>query len=176
MSKGMKLFIKLICFAVVLALAGPFILKGPDGQSLISFDRFAPGIMDSFYSLTAWKRDAAKAIGEATGNEHTGETKVYRTVNEDGTVQFSNIEPKKEGYEVIWVDPDTNLIKGDPVDQVEVADANSSGKKSASNAKEDIPSMPPFLTVSPEQAQKLMEDAKNLQKLAEERSRVLDNL
>lgn len=178
MSKGMKLFIKLVCFVVVLAVAGPFILKGPDGRPLLSIERVAPGLVDSFYKLKQVGRDAQKVARDVSGDKHLGETKVYRTTDEQGTVQFTNIEPAdKENYEVIWVDPDTNLIKGEPVPPKDQSDDIKGGEDASSKKEPTVDdALPPMLTVSPEKVEKLIEDAKNLHKMAEERAKIIEEL
>lgn len=164
MSKGMKLFIKLMCFLAVLALIGPFILKAADGRPLLSLRQVLPDMAFKVPGLPSWE-----SIPNAF-SEHTGETKVYRWAAGDGSLQFSNMEPENTEYEVLWVDPDTNLIQGLS------ADAPTLSQTSIQVSQEPTINPIPVLSISPEQLKKLQEDANNVQSLMEARNKALENL
>ena len=164
MSKGMKLFIKFMCFLAVLALIGPFILKTPDGRPLLSLHQVLPDMAFRMPSLPSWE-----SIPDELG-EHAGETKVYRWTAGDGSLQFSNMEPENTEYEVVWIDPDTNLI------QSLSANTPTLSQLPAQDSQESTINPFPVLSISPEQLEKLHEDVKNVQNLMDERNKSLENL
>jgi hypothetical protein len=82
-------------------------------------------------------------------------------------MQFSNQPPVGVAdYEVVEVNPDANLIQSIPVEETGTAE-----KSGAIKAEKPSTSLPSPLTVSPGQARQLIEDARTMQKLSEERLR-----
>lgn len=163
----MKLFIKVMLLALMLALVGPFYLKAPDGRPLLTYEDVKPDFM---VNLGGWWKDVKQEAGKAVGNEHAGETLVYKWRDAEGVWQMSDSPPAGgAGYDTLWVDPDANLIKGLPREELEQAAKEEPASTPAVN-------VPLPLTVSPEQVSKLLEDAKNVQRLMDQRSKELNGL
>jgi hypothetical protein len=115
----MGLFIKLLLLLVIMALAAPFVLKGPDGQPLMTLDDI--GKPDSLSGL-------ADSIGQQVSNPFADEahkatsskeqkSQVYSWRDEQGNVHYSNIAPKESAsVKTIRLDPNRNIIKMDKPD------------------------------------------------------------
>lgn len=164
MSTGLKLFIKLACLATLVAVAGPFILKAPDGRPFLDWREILPVTNLSVPDLSGWSPDLKPGGGNG------GKTKIYRWQSDDGSVQFSDTEPVGDEYEIIWIDPDTNLIQGQAAD---TPDKQETPSQTATNQK---PSLPPIFTISPEQVEKLKTDAEKVQSLLDDRHKTLEEL
>lgn len=162
----MKLFVKLIFAALFLAVLLPFtILKGPDGKPLMSFgDLKMPDI--SLPKAPAIKADKKTPAG-IDGIE--GKDIVYQWRDAEGNLNFTT-EPPPQGveYTAKGYDPRTNLIqsvKADP-EPSEQASAGSSEQNSSKKVKGVSDIGNPY---SPEKVEKLFNDAKNVQKLLDDR-------
>lgn len=167
----MKLFIKVIVLALMLALIGPFYLRAPDGRPLLTFQDIKPDFM---VSLSGWWRDISKEAGKTVGNEHFGETRVYKWKDAEGVWQMSDSPPVDETeYETVWVDPDANLIKGLSPEELELTLEGDPNSAPSPTPAVDIP-LP--LTVSPEQLNKLLDDVKDVQSLMDQRATDLGKL
>jgi len=158
----MRFFIKLLITLVVLAVLLPFtILKGKDGRPLMSLDR-----------LKAPELSVPKL--PVPGNRKRQDL-IYRWVDDSGIVHFTNTPPPAGvAYTVKGYDPDTNLIQSvrptaatepEPVQPVQ-----SKSEKQPSSLK-DIGN--PY---SIEKVEKLMDDAKNVQHLLEDRAKRQEQL
>jgi hypothetical protein len=84
----MKLFVKLMLFVVVAALAAPFVLKGPNGAPLMSLD----GIRMPEVSLPdlGEVRDTLKAGVRAADEEPANVTEVFKWRDDEGVWHFSD--------------------------------------------------------------------------------------
>ncbi|MEH6358884.1 MAG: hypothetical protein V7745_07840 [Pseudomonadales bacterium] len=160
----MKLFIKLMCFLVALALVGPFFLKAPNGQPFLSLRQVLPDIAFKMPSFPSWETISNPF------NEHAGKTKVYQWVAENGRLQYSNIEPEHTEYEILWLDPDTNLIQGFS------ADVSTPLQASTPAYQEPAINQTPMLSISSKQFKKLQEDVSNVQGLMDARNKTLESL
>jgi hypothetical protein len=160
----MKLFIKLMCLLVALALVGPFILKAPNGQPFLSLSQVLPVISFKMPNFPSWE------MIPNLFNSHAGETKVYRWAGENGGLQYSNIKPKHTEYEILWLDPDTNLIQGLS------ADISTPLQTSSPAYKKPEIKQPSMLSIPPKQLKKLQEDVNNVQSLMDTRNKTLESL
>ncbi len=111
---GMKLFVKLMMLFVVLALAAPFFLKGPDGQPLLTLDKAKATASDSLDDLKGQWDDVTDSAARAAGDENAGKVAVHRWQDENGQWHYSNEAPVGGQAETVYVDPDINLM--DPVE------------------------------------------------------------
>ncbi|MCW8963271.1 MAG: DUF4124 domain-containing protein [Gammaproteobacteria bacterium] len=121
----MGLFIKLLLLALVLLLAAPFVIKGPDDQPLMTLDDIqnADGLTDWLQSIP---QVGSTLQDEVTGKDTAtakGKTSVYSWKDEQGNVHYSNIAPTETAsVQTIKVNPDMNVIKMDkPDDEPDVA-------------------------------------------------------
>ena len=155
----MKLFVKLLIVILIIGVLLPFtILKGEDGKPLMSFGNInMPDI-----SLP----DLPKSSGNNSSKSSTGKDLIYKWTDSEGNIQFST-SPPPEGikYTVKGYDPNTNLIQA-----VELPKEDSEDSSNDSESKKS-PSPPDGIgsVYSPEAVEKLFEDAKNVEKLLNER-------
>lgn len=102
-------------------------------------------------------------------------TVVYKWRDAAGGWHYSNEQPPDGvGYELLNVDPNTNLMAGVKVPSEEPEMEEEGGlrqpKFARSGAKEEESAEDPML-YSPEGVQKLMEDAQNVQKMLNDRAK-----
>lgn len=160
----MKLFVKLMIAVLVLAVLLPFtILKGRDGNTLLSFSDFS--LPD--FSMPGLPELPSVDMPGGSEESLTGKDIFYKWYDADGNVQFTT-EPPADGieYTVKGFDPDTNVIQAveiptsEPTPEAGEPEGQSSAK-SEENAN-------PY---SKESIEKLFEDAKNIEKLLNQRAK-----
>ena len=162
----MRLAIKFFTFVLVLGLAGPFLLKKPDGTPWMDARELIPDVQSWGRELTAWWEKTKHKAPESVGGGGGKPTEVYRWRAEDGSWQFSDKPPVQGTAETITVDPNANLIEGLPEPEPEPE----------KEAKEPGINMPMPMTISPDKVKKLKEDAESIQQLMDERARKLDEM
>lgn len=162
----MKIFVRLMMLVLVLGLAGPFFLKGPNGQpwmkpaDVMPDTRPVEGYIHKLRAMVSgWFSEEPL--------EPIGQTKVYRWKSPEGNWQLSDTPPDGVTAEVIFVDPDTNLIQGLRAQKESV----SANKTEAENT---APAIPLPMTISPNQVKKLVGDAKAVQETLNQRTQDMD--
>lgn len=157
----MNLFGKLLIAALIIGMLLPFtILKGKDGKPLMSFSDF---------KLPDFKTPDLPSLPKLGSSDNTtkteaGHTAIYQWEDNDGNIQFTTSQPPAGvEYEVKGYDPDTNVIQS-----VNLPEA---GKEAVEPAKtEENAATDGIGTVySPEKINKLIDDAKNVEKLLNDR-------
>lgn len=167
----------------MLGLAGPFIMRGPDGQPLMDYRDFFPSMSSIKASTQRWwnnigaqlskNGDSINSVGEnsnTTGIDTWGKTRVYQWQNEEGVWQYSDQPPENTESEVIWLNPNENVVLGGSSPVNEVADEEDS------DAKDPGFELPLPLTVSPSEVPTLIEDAKKVKELLETRNEMLESV
>lgn len=159
----MKLFVRLLIFVVVLALAGPFFIKGPDGQPLWTVSRVKHSMM------TRWDRLQRSLFAKTDLPGVSTNVTVYRWQDENGQWHYTQEPPENITSDVLLIDPETNLISLPALPAPVVA--------------EDAPNTTPEPLAAPsgplpniEQTQKLIEDAQALQGVVDKRDQKLRDL
>ncbi|MGB0899370.1 MAG: hypothetical protein ACPGSN_08950 [Psychrobium sp.] len=165
----MKLFIKTMLVVVILAVGGLFILKKPDGTPWLK--------VDDFTSSTSPLKEVAEQLksswndGEKSANELVEEkvapekSAIYRWKSSDGKWHMSDIPPTVDTpVEIVYIEPNGNVI------DLSSNDSQSTSDDKASHSAAMIP-LP--MTTSPQQAKKLIDDAKNIQALLDKRAEKL---
>ena len=193
----MKLFIKLMLFVVVLAMAGPFFMTGPDGRPLLTLQKLGFPSVSQLKQMVSAARNNIKLPNSATENTtsstaeasvsptiaHAARGKVfYKWQNDQGTWQFSNDPPPSPTtYQEIYTDPQANIIQSMPKDTIEATlgfsgSESTQHKKSKASGKpaEEIESGLSLTTVPITQIPKLMEDAKAARQVMDEHQKNLD--
>lgn len=165
----MKLLIKVLMIVLILFMSNLFLFKTMQGDTSLEVRNPIPDFISDLFDFKKWGRDITKASGKAIGDEHAGQTKIYRWKSAEGTIQFSNVPPAGVEFETVWVDPDANVIEALKPPPPEQAAATADSK--APQVK-----MPSLLTVSPDKVKQLVKDAKNVQKLSDERTKALEKL
>ncbi len=159
----MKLFVKLMLLAVIMAISGPYFIKGPDGAPLWSLRDTAASVSGLFSKLRSNPLTAAVTPG--------GEAvEIYRWQDADGQWHFTNVAPDDSPHSVLRIDPKTNAIST----VVQRAPDESAAEPVADDPLARNTHIGPL--PDPATAKALIEDARALQALADERARVMDNI
>lgn len=112
----MKLFIKLMLFIIVAAVAAPFFIKGPDGRPLMTFDRLhTPSVKLPDLGKAA---DAVKATLNTAGEERAKVIAVYKWQDAHGVWHFADNAEEGRRAQQVSVNPNANMVhftaQGDP--------------------------------------------------------------
>lgn len=153
----MRFFVKIMITAVVLAVLLPFtFLKGKDGRPLMSLDR-----------LKAPKLEMP-ALPKAPGKPK--QDLIYRWTDGEGVIHFTNTPPPPGvEYTVKGYDPNTNLIQSVQPEKPEEPAPRKAVQAATKKPSEGLEGIGNPYSV--EKVEKLMEDAKNVQKLLEDRAK-----
>ncbi|MCP4433353.1 MAG: DUF4124 domain-containing protein [Gammaproteobacteria bacterium] len=159
----MKLFGKLLIATLIIGLLLPFtILKGKDGRPLMSFSSLKMpeiGVPDIPSLPKSTLSDLKAEIGD-------NRNLIYQWTDGSGNVQFTNSAPP-EGveYTVKGYDPNTNVVKAVKSTEKELEEKDEAETENKLSAEPDgIASV-----YSPEKINKLIDDAKNVEKLLSDR-------
>lgn len=168
----MKFFVYLVSFILILALAGLFILKKPNGQAWFTVDDLLPkmimienkleSITDNF--LVKYESFTKEVKEESSQVEQRSELKIYRWKDNNGNWSYSDKPKASAENEEIFLDPnDVVVLPALKVDTKNLPNAKAS--------KKDDKISPSPLTVLPSKALNLYKDANNVQKLMDERQK-----
>ncbi|PIE41034.1 MAG: hypothetical protein CSA49_05395 [Gammaproteobacteria bacterium] len=197
----MKLFVKLMIFLVVLALAGPFILKGPDGKPLMSVkDLDLPSMAipkGTPKQLTgkeqdawiAWSKDEPSqppkvyVIGPNSQPPKPQPGVFYRWKDSNGMWQFSTRPNRGTANIVIETDPNANILQSLSNDKINNLLGRAAVQKPALNSpgnkpeteKPDVPNIPLPTTIPITQVPELINQARAVQDLMNKRTEMLNN-
>ena len=161
----MKLFVKLMLALLVIACLLPFtVLKNKDGRTLASFsDLSLPDLSLPDFSLPDMPDlSASKDLLPAQGGS-AGMSTFYKWYDPQGNVQFTT-EPPPDGvdYTVKEFDPNANLLQAVEIPVEEEPQPLAEPQQQ--------PSAEPDSPYDKESISKLFEDAKNVQKLLNQRN------
>ncbi|MCG8312310.1 MAG: hypothetical protein MI976_03760 [Pseudomonadales bacterium] len=194
----MKLFVKFLMFLVVLALAGPFIMKGPDGKPLMSLQdlslpsfsmpKVAPEKLtgNEQQAWIAWSKDkpnptAPKVYVIDPQNKQPIQAKpgvFFRWKDAEGVWQFSSTPNLNTPNIVIETDPNANIVQSLSDDKIDsalgrvkevIADVD------APAADAELPSIPLPTTVPISEVPELINQAKAVQDLMNKRTELLNS-
>lgn len=157
MGVPMKLFVKVMIAVLFIAMLLPFtILRGPDGNTLMSFSDFK---LPNFSLPDMPKMPSG---GSISSQLDSGKDIFYQWHDAQGNVQFTT-EPPPQGveYTVKGYDPNTNVIQA-----IELPPEESPEAEPAAEEKKAEETGNPY---SPERIEKLLEDAKNVEQLLNQR-------
>lgn len=156
----MKLFVKLMIALLFIAVMLPFtILRGPDGDTLMSFSRL---------ELPDFSLPEMPAGGKITAplDGSDGKDIVYKWHDAEGNLHFTTeLPPAGIDYSVMGIDPNTNVIQAvKPIEEEEEEKEDEAEQASQTKKTDEIGN--PY---SPEKIEKLFEDAKNVENLLKQR-------
>jgi hypothetical protein len=202
-----KLFVKLMLFLLVLALAGPFVLKGPDGVPLLSLsDLKLPDVSSVLPAKDValesasepggqqwiqWSgRDAAPFNPDKLTREQLAQLDIreqaniyYRWQDQNGVWQFSSLPNRNTLNHVVRTDPDANVLQSLSQEQIDkvfgrvAPNENSITRDNPlANGKGLENSLPIPTTIPVTEIPKLLEQAKDVQKIAETRLKQMDSI
>jgi len=153
-------------FIVVLACAGPFILKRSDGRPWMTFsDLKAPDVaVPDISPLT----DQVKKLSSVDSNNHSAElTTVYKWQDEDGVWHFSDKASTTSPSEEIKINHTTNMVHMEKQDTPKAIPQTQSNENVANNEVKLLDT-----EASPyEQLPNLIDQAKNVEKLLDKRQK-----
>jgi hypothetical protein len=162
----MRFFVKLIIAVLFLAILLPFtFLKGKDGRPLLSLDDLkAPDISLPDISIPKVFDDVKlPKLPEASPDQDI----VYQWYDAEGNLNFTS-QPPPQGteYTVKGYDPNTNLIQSVELDEEPEASDSDSEQNANTPVKGVSEIGSPY---SPEKVEQLFNDAKNIEKLLNDR-------
>jgi len=194
----MKLFIKLMMFMLVAAVAGPFILKGPNGQPLMSYKDLLPSFSlpktpfastpsssnpssSIEWSSNTLKKQAIAATTDSEGKPISAESNVYyRWKDKNDVWQFTSTPNANADNIKMFIDPNTNVMQSLSKDKIDKAfgresttDTLASTSKASTPATE-APMIPFPSTVPLTEIPKLIEQAQGVQALVDQRKAAID--
>lgn len=166
----MKLFPKVMLALLVIALLLPFsVLKNDRGEPLMSLSKLKlPGFSVPEVSLPEMPSlSAGGAPIEADDSDLSGKDVFYKWHDADGNLHFTS-EPPPEGVAFTrkGFDPDTNVIRSVEPETVVTGDEADPAPQSQAQAKDPGDIGNPY---SKESIEKLFNDAKNIEKMLNER-------
>ena len=166
----MKLFMKLMLAALVIAVLLPFtLLKDEQGKTLMSFSSFSlPDFKMSDFKMPDMPDMPGSKQLVPSVNGQGGQDIVYRWNDSQGNIHFTT-EPPAEGinYTVKGYDPSANVIQATKLPEIEIpadpiaTDATAPGEQKSSPGLEN--------TYNKEDIQKIFDDSKNIQQLLSQR-------
>lgn len=131
----MKLFVKFLLFLLVLAFAGQFVVKGPDGKPLMSLDKLFPGKGGSITSIANQAQSAISGGATSTSSEPASGNSdtVYKWKDKNGVWQYTQNPPPGTTNEKMTFNYKQNIIEAPKKAETETHDTSSetagTGKK-----------------------------------------------
>ncbi|MEM6639815.1 MAG: DUF4124 domain-containing protein [Pseudomonadota bacterium] len=114
---SLKRYVRFLVLILVLALAGPFFLKGPDGRPMMTTDDVRLSAARARSSLKASWRRLRGDVGQALGNENAGKVEMHRWQDVDGQWHYGDSPPEGVVSETIYIDPDVSRMDPIPLDR-----------------------------------------------------------
>ncbi|MEO1581818.1 MAG: DUF4124 domain-containing protein [Pseudomonadota bacterium] len=156
----MKLFVKLMVFVVVLALAGPFFLRGPDGQAFWKL----PTKTADFNALA--RRAVPEPLKDTT-------VEVYKWQDTNGQWHYGEAPPDSGEFNLMEIDTSINAVEVEP--PVSFALEAPEADPLAGENVMPSPHISPLIPLpDPEATRQLLDDVKAIQELADDRARQLE--
>jgi hypothetical protein len=155
---------KLLIGALIIACIAPLFIKGPEGEPIMILEDWKP-------SLSPWLKEALGFVShkaDATAGVVRKPDIVYRWQDEEGQWHFSSAPPADTAAEVMTLTGDINTIDSTPVAGTEDVNAEVTGS--------EMDMALPGMSVSVEQVREMMEAAKELQSVIDNRADEIDNL
>ena len=152
----MKRPILIMSVFVVIAFAGPMLMKKPDGTPFIN----SP--LDWFSTSSTGSQNNESSISTSQS--------FYKWQDDDGTWHYSDQPQVGKNIETVTVNTNTNLIQGLRVEKKKeqaVLEKNPEPKVESS-------SIPLPMTVPLEKVTKMLEDASNIQQLMDSRNQKIE--
>ena len=204
-----KIFVKLLMFMLVLALAGPFIMRGKDGMPLMTlsdlklpdFDLSLPSTGDVKAALPSgdggqqwiqWTdQHQVRLNPDMLTREQLAQLDIkeqsnlyYRWQDSNGVWQFSSLPNRNTLNYVVRTDPDANVLQSLSQEEIDkvfgrvAANENLITKENPlANGKGLETGMLPLPTTVPvTEIPKLLEQAKDVQRIAEQRVKQMDSI
>lgn len=158
----MNIFIKLLVLLLILACAGPFFIKGPDGRPLMSIDKLKlPELSMPSFDISSVAPDA---------DEQGDGLRVYKWRDEKGVVHYSD-SPAQGRQSKLTAIKDITVLSSEPAKQT----YTKQPEKTAPLNQNGVP-VPGLTTVPIADIPQLVEDARQVKRLVEERKQRQDRI
>ena len=166
----MKMFYKVLFALVVLAILVPFaVLKNDAGKPLMSLSSFSlPDFSLPEAPLPEMRSlSSSKVPVEADDSDLSGKDVFYKWRDAEGNLHFTS-EPPPEGveYTLKGYDPDANVIQSVEPESVVIEAETEAATQASAQTREPGDIGNPY---SQESIEKLFKDAKNIEKMLNER-------
>lgn len=160
--------VKLSIFLLMLVVVIPMIMPGPNGTPVMRPSDWLPDIA-AVKTLPARLERWFDGLGQASSGSKSGQSgSFYKWQDENGKWHFSDQAPPEGTGETVETLPKlTNTLQA-------VEPAKQSSLSTSSQAS--LPTIPLPTTIPVDKIPKLIDDAKNVQHLAEERREQLDSM
>lgn len=202
-----KLFVKLMLFLVVLALAGPFVLRGPDGRPFLTLDDLKlPSFKLPQLAAPAppakpasdpqqWIQWASRPAGQHLNPDRLTREQLalldikeqdnifYRWQDAKGVWQFSSVPNRNTTNLVVRTDPNANVLQSMTQDDIDRAFGRAPASTTENSITQSNPlangkglenSLPIPTTVPVTEIPKLLDQAKDVQKIMEQRVKQME--
>lgn len=148
---------------LVLAMAGPFFIRGPDGRPLMRVDDVRADVARHSKTMKERWNAATARFGRSSGGAGGDPVVIYRWQDADGQWHYASQAPADGVGEKILVDPDVNVVESIPV-------RSTLKETSGHGGSPDTPSAALPLSVSPQQLETLIDEARKTRDAAEQRT------
>jgi hypothetical protein len=187
----MSIFYKLLILAMIVATSGLFFIKSPQGKPFLSYKDFIPDISKH---IAQAKEIAEKVpVGQKQIAEDSAQAapptlkknNFYKWKDAYGSWQFTQEPPpqKDAEFSVISVDPKANIIKSMSKKEINKAlkghdeePEKLAGKGAAQLGEEELNAVPGLTTVPVTKIPQMIDAAKQIQTLSNQRSQSMEAL
>ncbi|HEA26221.1 MAG TPA: hypothetical protein ENH92_03785 [Ectothiorhodospiraceae bacterium] len=162
----MRKLISMLVIILVIAGIAPFTLPLKNGEPLLKWSQLSMPKLPQFPDLSALT-DLFKAKPDNSSIPATS----YKWRDSEGNWQLSDTPPQNGHYETIIVDPNTNILQADiPVTKIATPPSTQIKDTSAQ------PAYSPAMAYDPEKVSEIMDSARNVENLLQERKVQQDKL
>ena len=153
----MKRPIFIMLALLIIAFAGPMLIKKPNGTPFMEFP-FVEGSLESI-------RDSSNSSSNQS---------FYKWQDDDGTWHYSDNPPEGKVIETITVNTNTNLIQGLRIEKNEIISTTNDVDVKKDVEIEETSGIPLPMTVPIEKVTEMLDDANNIQNLLDGRSKKIE--
>lgn len=162
----MRKLISMLVIVLVIAGIAPFTLPMKNGEPLLKWSQLSMPRLPQFPDLSALT-DLFKAKPDNRSIPLTS----YKWRDSEGNWQLSDTPPKNGSYETVIVDPNTNLLQSDiPAPALEAPPSPPVKETSTQSAYS------PAMAYDPEKVSEIMDSARNVEKILQQRKDQQDRL
>jgi len=157
----MKIFIKLLILLLILACATPFFIRGPNGQPLMSLNKLKFPELPSVASIKS-KSGLFNSTEKSSQAKNKGDIEVYKWRDEKGVVHYSDRQGSDKKGKL-------TEIKG-------ISILPSAAVSTVDKTEERSLSVPSPTTIPLANIPKLIEDAKQVEQVLQQRKQHQDEI